>query len=88
MIHAYLFVTQNNKVRFLSSLFQTQWVYFRQSQLRCFLLLPKIFNVCLTCSLSANKECLFDWQDHDAHGPEFLSHMYRVNKLTSANITV
>ena len=27
-------------------------------------------------------------QDHDAHGPEFLKHMYRLNELTGANITV
>jgi len=27
-------------------------------------------------------------QDHDSHGPEFLKHMYRLNKLTGANITV
>lgn len=39
MIHAYLFVTHNNK-------------------------------------------------DHNAHGPEFLKHMHRINKLSGANITV
>uniref|UniRef100_T1JGT5 Protein with SprT-like domain at the N terminus n=1 Tax=Strigamia maritima TaxID=126957 RepID=T1JGT5_STRMM len=27
-------------------------------------------------------------KDHDAHGPEFLSHMHRINKLTGANVTV
>lgn len=27
-------------------------------------------------------------RDHDSHGPEFLKHMHRLNKLTGANITV
>ena len=27
-------------------------------------------------------------QDHDGHGPQFLSHMNRINGLTGANITV
>lgn len=27
-------------------------------------------------------------RDHDAHGPEFCKHMYRINKLTGAKITV
>ena len=26
-------------------------------------------------------------QDHNAHGPEFLKHMHRLNTLTGANIT-
>ena len=45
------------------------------------------FTVTKRCTL----DMLYDFlilQDHDSHGPEFHKHMFRINKLTGANITV
>ncbi|XP_067140593.1 DNA-dependent metalloprotease SPRTN-like isoform X2 [Centruroides vittatus] len=38
--------------------------------------------------LRPRKDLVETLLDHDSHGPEFLKHMFRINKLTGANITV
>ena len=40
------------------------------------------------CCLSINLSHLLIFQDHDAHGPEFLKHMQRINAESGAKITV
>ena len=42
---------------------------------------------CMVCVLfiCVNGLCL---QDHDAHGPEFLKHMNRINSSTGAHLSV
>ena len=40
------------------------------------------------CCLSINLSHLLIFQDHDAHGPEFLKHMHRINAESGAHITV
>lgn len=40
------------------------------------------------CCLSINLSHLLIFQDHDAHGPEFLNHMQRINAESGAKITV
>ena len=40
------------------------------------------------CCWSVNLSHLSIFQDHDAHGPEFLKHMQRINAESGAKITV